>query len=84
MDGETPGLDYVVEIQRMLREWSWPEWAIETSLHKIVYVLLGVGILECVPWGYEPTMKAESEEVWNLAWDLLNEEGVGEELGPAS
>ena len=84
MDSVRPGPDYVVELRRMLREWNWPEWAIETSLPKIVHVLLGLGILERVPWGYEPTMKAESEEIWTAAWALLKEEGVEDDLGPAS
>ncbi len=68
----------------MCREWNWPDWMIETALPKFVNVLLGVGILGRVPWGYEPSAKAESAEVWRLAWDLLKEEGVAEDLGPAS
>ncbi len=78
------GPDYVTELRRMLREWNWPEWSIETALPRIVKVLLGVGILERVPWGFEPTMRAESEEIWAVAWDLLKREGVGEDIGPAS
>ncbi len=68
----------------MLREWNWPEWAIDAGLPKIVDVLLGLGILERVDWGFEPTRKAESEELWKVAWDLLKEEGVPDDLGPAS
>ncbi len=84
MDGSTSGPDYIAELQRMFREWGWPEWAIQTALPTVVGVLVGVGILERVPWGYEPSAKAESAEVWQLAWDLLKKEGVSEDLGPAS
>ncbi len=82
--GQTTGLDYVAELGRMLREWNWPDWSIEVVLPKIVDVLVGLGILERVSGGYEPTSKAESPAAWTAAWALLGEEGIDEDIAPAS
>jgi len=79
-----PGADYVAELRRMLRDWGWPDWEIETALPKVVDVMLGAGLLERTPWGYEPTPKAGEEEAWKLVWKLLAQMGIAEDIGPAS
>ncbi len=75
---------FIEDLHELLHKWGYPEWQIQEVLPRIVRVFEGVGILHQFDDLYVVTELVDDEASWNLVWELLAKEGIGEGHGPAT